>query len=170
MTRPRFRLFQFRSPLLSESLLMSSPPGTEMVQFPGYRCRALSIHARLTDSSSAGLPHSAISGSRDICSSPELFAAYRGLLRRRAPRHPPWTLSRLTILSFYPFQLKRLIRFSLAFFTLSLLISHFFDDSSILFQSSFFFSLLCCILLYFFFLLLARPKNILLRSPKASYP
>ena len=74
-----------------------------MVQFPGFRCQTLSIHVRLTDSSSAGLPHSAISGSRDICSSPELFAACHGLLRQRAPRHPPWTLSRLTILSFHPF-------------------------------------------------------------------
>ena len=27
-----------------------------------------------------------------------LFAAYHALLRRTAPRHPPWTLSRLTIL------------------------------------------------------------------------
>ena len=31
----RFRLFRFRSPLLSESLLISIPPGTEMFQFPG---------------------------------------------------------------------------------------------------------------------------------------
>ena len=36
-----------------------------------------------------GLPHSAISGSQDMCSSPKLFAAYHGLLRRLAPRHPP---------------------------------------------------------------------------------
>ena len=46
-----------------------------------------------------GLPHSAIRGSRDMCSSPRLFAAYHGLLRTVAPRHPPWTLSRLTIFS-----------------------------------------------------------------------
>ena len=31
----RFRLFPFRSPLLRESLLLSFPPGTEMVHFPG---------------------------------------------------------------------------------------------------------------------------------------
>ena len=30
-----FRLFRFRSPLLSESLLFSFPPGTKMFQFPG---------------------------------------------------------------------------------------------------------------------------------------
>ncbi len=32
----RFRLFRFRSPLLSESRLFSFPPGTEMVHFPGF--------------------------------------------------------------------------------------------------------------------------------------
>ena len=31
-----FRLFRFRSPLLSESRLFSLPPGTEMVHFPGF--------------------------------------------------------------------------------------------------------------------------------------
>jgi hypothetical protein len=32
----RFRLFPVRSPLLRESRLMSVPPGTEMVPFPGF--------------------------------------------------------------------------------------------------------------------------------------
>ncbi len=31
----RFRLIRVRSPLLTESLLLSFPPGTEMFQFPG---------------------------------------------------------------------------------------------------------------------------------------
>ena len=31
-----FRLFRVRSPLLTESLLLSFPPGTEMFQFPGF--------------------------------------------------------------------------------------------------------------------------------------
>jgi hypothetical protein len=31
----RFGLIRFRSPLLTESLLLSFPPGTEMFQFPG---------------------------------------------------------------------------------------------------------------------------------------
>ncbi len=48
-----------------------------------------------------GLPHSAIAGSQDMCSFPALFAAYHGLLRLVAPRHPPYTSIRLTILSFY---------------------------------------------------------------------
>lgn len=32
----RFRLVPVRSPLLRESRLLSSPPGTEMFQFPGF--------------------------------------------------------------------------------------------------------------------------------------
>ena len=45
-----------------------------------------------------GLPHSATHGSKDVCSSPWLFAAYHGLRRLIAPRHPPQTRLRLTIL------------------------------------------------------------------------
>jgi hypothetical protein len=36
LTPLRFGLFPFRSPLLRESRLLSSPPGTEMFQFPGF--------------------------------------------------------------------------------------------------------------------------------------
>ena len=95
-----FGLLPVRSPLLGESRLISSPPGTEMVQFPGCAFRTLWIQIRMTDIQPVGLPHSAIRGSRDVCSSPRLIAAYHGLLRTAAPRHSPWTLSRLTILSF----------------------------------------------------------------------
>ena len=95
-----FGLLPVRSPLLGESRLISSPPGTEMVQFPGCAFRTLWIQMRMTGIHPVGLPHSAIRGSRDVCSSPRLIAAYHGLLRTAAPRHPPWTLSRLTILSF----------------------------------------------------------------------
>ena len=41
---------------------------------------------------SAGLPHSDIRGSKVICTSPRLFAAYRVLLRLLEPRHPPYAL------------------------------------------------------------------------------
>jgi hypothetical protein len=34
-----FGLFRVRSPLLTESLLLSLPPGTEMFQFPGFAPR-----------------------------------------------------------------------------------------------------------------------------------
>ena len=46
---------------------------------------------------SGGLPHSDIRGSRDMCSSPRLFAACRVLHRPSAPGHPPWTYVRLAI-------------------------------------------------------------------------
>ena len=45
-----------------------------------------------------GFPHSDISGSRLICSSPKLFAAYHVFHRLLVPRHPPCALYCLTIL------------------------------------------------------------------------
>ncbi len=39
----RFRLFRFRSPLLTQSLLISSPSGTEMFHFPECRFHVLFI-------------------------------------------------------------------------------------------------------------------------------
>ena len=50
----------------------------------------------MTEGSSAGFPHSDISGSMDICSSPKLFAAYHVFHRLLVPRHPPCALLRLT--------------------------------------------------------------------------
>ena len=44
-----------------------------------------------------GLPHSDISGSKRACRSPKLFAACHVLHRLSVPRHPPSTLSNLTI-------------------------------------------------------------------------
>ncbi len=44
----RFRLFPFRSPLLRESLLLSSPRGTEMFQFPRFPPPALCVQAGVT--------------------------------------------------------------------------------------------------------------------------
>ena len=43
-----------------------------------------------------GFPHSDTCGSRLICSSPQLFAAYHVFLRLSVPRHPPCALSCLT--------------------------------------------------------------------------
>src|ERR1700756_5179756 len=47
--------------------------------------------------SQRGFPHSEIPGSKLICSSPGLIAAYRVLHRLLEPRHSPYTLSSLTI-------------------------------------------------------------------------
>ena len=43
-----------------------------------------------------GFPHSEIPGSKLVCSSPGLIAAYRVLHRLLAPRHSPYALSSLT--------------------------------------------------------------------------
>ena len=51
----------------------------------------------MTEVFSAGFPHSDISGSMDICSSPKLFAAYHVFHRLSVPRHPPCALSNLTL-------------------------------------------------------------------------
>ena len=45
----------------------------------------------------AGFPHSDICGSKIICISPQLFAAYHVFLRLLVPRHPPYALTCLTI-------------------------------------------------------------------------
>ena len=56
----------------------------------------LCIGVRMTGVFPAGLPHSDIRGSKDICSSPWLFAAYHVFLRLLVPRHPPCALFCLT--------------------------------------------------------------------------
>ena len=56
----------------------------------------LCIHHTVTGVYPAGFPHSDICGSMDICSSPQLFAAYHVFLRLLVPRHPPCALIRLT--------------------------------------------------------------------------
>src|SRR3546814_705250 len=48
LTPLRFRLIPFRSPLLRESLLLSSPQGTEMFQFPWFPLPALCVQAGVT--------------------------------------------------------------------------------------------------------------------------
>ena len=57
----------------------------------------LSIHITVTEVSSAGFPHSVICGSMDICSSPQLFVAYRVFHRPLTPRHPPRAFLCLTL-------------------------------------------------------------------------
>ena len=49
--------------------------------------------------SSAEFPHSEISGSKDVCSSPKLIAAYHVFHRLPVPRHSPCALCSLTVVS-----------------------------------------------------------------------
>src|SRR6476659_2918276 len=92
-----FGLFRVRSPLLAESLLFSVPVGTEMVHFPTLSSAAYVFSGRSFGISQRGFPHSETPGSKLICSSPGLIAAYRVLHRLLVPRHSPYTLSSLTI-------------------------------------------------------------------------
>ena len=73
------RLFRFRSPLLSESRLMSFPRATEMFQFTRFASHHLCIQYAIPF---GGFPHSEISGSKLICQLPE---AYRRLSRLSSP-------------------------------------------------------------------------------------
>jgi hypothetical protein len=69
---PRFGLFPLRSPLLGESLLLSVPPGTEMVHFPGLAAPAYVFSWRARGLPSRGCPIRKSSGQ-------SLFAAHRSL-------------------------------------------------------------------------------------------
>ena len=53
----------------------------------------LPIYIGIAALQTAGLSHSEIRGSQDICSYPRLIAAYHVLHRLREPRHPPCALS-----------------------------------------------------------------------------
>ena len=94
-----FGLFRVRSPLLAESLLFSLPPGTEMVHFPGLARTRLCVQRAVAGFCPAGFPHSEIPGSKGVSPYPRLIAGNRVLHRRLAPRHSPYALSSLTIIS-----------------------------------------------------------------------
>ena len=98
---PWFGLFRVRSPLLAESLLFSLPSGTEMVHFPELPSSTYVFSAGCYGINRSGFPHSEIPGSKLVCSSPTLIAAYRVLHRLLAPRHSPYALSSLTIRTQY---------------------------------------------------------------------
>ena len=66
------------------------------VSVPRVPLHTLCIGVWMTEVCSAGFPHSDICGSMDICSSPQLFAAYHVFHRLLVPRHPPCALYSLT--------------------------------------------------------------------------
>ena len=112
------RLSQSRSAGLSESGLRSEPRNARIPVWPLPRSLAATCGIDVSFSSSGyldvsvhrvplhtlwigvwmirvlrtGFPHSDICGSRIICISPQLFAAYHVFLRLLVPRHPPCAL------------------------------------------------------------------------------
>ena len=116
------RLSQNLSARINESIMRSEPHGARTMVWPLSISLAATLEIDVSFSSSgyldvsvhrvpfhtlwigvwmtgvhpAGFPHSDICGSMDICSSPQLFAAYHVFLRLLVPRHPPCALSCLT--------------------------------------------------------------------------
>ena len=112
------RLSQSRSAGLSESGPRSEPRNARIPVWPLPRSLAATCGIDVSFSSSgyldvsvhrvpfhtlwigvwmtgvlpAGFPHSDICGSKIICISPQLFAAYHVFLRLLVPRHPPCAL------------------------------------------------------------------------------
>ena len=78
----RFRLFPFRSPLLRESLLLSTPSATKMFQFAEYRPEALYIQTPVIPlSRNRVFPF----GDLRIIACLQLPEAYRSLPRPSSP-------------------------------------------------------------------------------------
>ena len=98
-TSLRFGLFRFRSPLLTESILFLFLRLLRCFTSPGIACFSLTSLAGFRKRrhliKGARLPHSEISGSKCICHSPKLIAAYHVLHRLLAPRHPLCALKSL---------------------------------------------------------------------------
>ena len=92
----RFGLFPFRSPLLWKSHVVFFSSGYLDVSVQAVPLHTLWIGVWMHEVCSCGFPHSDICGSVDICSSPQLFAAYHVFLRLLVPRHPPCALFCLT--------------------------------------------------------------------------
>jgi hypothetical protein len=78
-----FGLFQFRSPLLSESRLISSPWGTKMVQFPQFSLTILYIQIIIYEHYLIWVPPF---GHLWIIAYVQLSIAFRSLSRPSSPR------------------------------------------------------------------------------------
>ena len=123
------RLSQNLSARINESIMRSEPHGARTMVWPlsislaatleidkfsfssspylDVSVQAVPFHTLwigvwMHEGCSCGFPHSDICGSVDICSSPQLFAAYHVFHRLLVPRHPPCALFCLT--SLLPFQ------------------------------------------------------------------
>ena len=68
-----------------------------MFQFRAFPSYAYLFQRTILEYCSSGFPHSEISGSTDICSSPKLIAACHVLRRLLMPRHSPCALYSLTL-------------------------------------------------------------------------
>jgi hypothetical protein len=96
LTRNRFGLFPFRSPLLRESRLLSLPVGTEMFHFPTFPPPALCVQAgAMGHYAHSGFPIRKSPDRSLVADSPGLIAGSYVLLRLLVPRHSPCALINL---------------------------------------------------------------------------
>jgi hypothetical protein len=96
VTRARFGLFPFRSPLLRESRLLSLPVGTEMFHFPTFPPPALCVQAgAMGHYAHSGFPIRKSPDRSLVADSPGLIAGSYVLLRLLVPRHSPCALINL---------------------------------------------------------------------------
>ena len=102
-----------------------------MFQFRRFPSYAYFIQRTMTEVFSAGFPHSDIHGSKDICSSPWLFAACHVLRRLLMPRHSPCALSCLTCPSVFTDAGSRLSRIMQALFLTEVLSKLFYPFTSL---------------------------------------
>ena len=96
-----FGLFRVRSPLLPESHVVFSSSGYLDVSVHRVPLHTLWIGVWMIRVLRIGFPHSDICGSKIICISPQLFAAYHVFHRLPVPRHSPCALVRLTFQTFF---------------------------------------------------------------------
>ena len=97
ITRTRFSLIRYRSPLHTESQLFSSPTGTEMFHFPASTpTQAMHSPAGNHTSLRPGFPIRTSSDQRFVGNSPRHNAASHVLHRLSMPRHPPYALKKHT--------------------------------------------------------------------------
>ena len=102
---PRSEPRSARTPVWAEPVSLAATSGID-VSFSSSGYLDVSVHRVpfhglwigpwIHEGCSCGFPHSDICGSKDMCSSPQLFAAYHVFLRLLVPRHPPCALIGLT--------------------------------------------------------------------------
>ena len=98
-----------------------------MFQFRAFPSYAYLIQRTIRRYCLRGFPHSEISGSTDICSSPKLIAACHVLRRLLMPRHSPCALYSLTLRDILVLLLE-LCRQSTGYFRKIVIVTHIFSD------------------------------------------
>ena len=98
-----------------------------MFQFRRFPSYTYLIQCTILEYCSSGFPHSEISGSTDICSSPKLIAACHVLRRLLMPRHSPCALYSLTLRDILVLLLE-LCRQSTGYFRKIVIVTHIFSD------------------------------------------